>query len=94
MEQVQQIEPITQMQKQPNSVLTKLATGPVILAQRSRPAAVLVSVEQWDQIAKELSELRLLAESRRIAARNDADHSWVSSAEMRKRMAKHGVVVG
>lgn len=94
MEQVQQIEPITQMQKHPNAVLAKLAAGPVILAQRSRPTAVLVSVEQWDQIAKELSTLRLLAESRRIAARNDADRSWVSSAEMRERMAKHGVVVG
>ncbi len=94
MEPVQQIEPITQMQKQPKSVLAKLVAGPVILTQRSRPAAVLVSVEQWDQIAEEVSTLRLLAESRRIAARNDADQSWVSSTEMRKRMAKHGVVVG
>lgn len=94
MEPVQQIEPITQMQKQPNTILAKLVAGPVILAQHSRPAAVLVSVEQWDQIAQELSALRLLAESRRIAARNDADQSWVSSTEMRKRMAKHGVVVG
>jgi hypothetical protein len=66
MEQVQQIEPITQ----------------------------IVSIEQRDQIAKEVSTLRLLAESRRIAARNDAEHSWVSSAEMHKRTAKHGVVVG
>lgn len=94
MDQVQQIEPITQMQKQPSTVLAKLAAGPVILAQRSRPAAVLVSVEQWDQIAEELTTLRLLAESRRVAARNDANQSWVSSTEMRERMAKHGVVVG
>lgn len=94
MEQVQQIEPITQMQKQPNAVLAKLVAGPVVLAQRSRPAAVLVSVEQWDQLAEELNRLRLLAESRHIAARNNANQSWVSSAEMRKRMAKHGVVVG
>ncbi|MCE7986862.1 MAG: hypothetical protein DYG89_37285 [Caldilinea sp. CFX5] len=66
MEQVQQIESVTQ----------------------------IVSVEQQDQIAKEVSTLRLLAEARRIAARNDAEQSWVSSTEMRKRMAKHGVMVG
>jgi len=59
-----------------------------------KPTTQIVSVEQWDQIAQEVSTLRLLAESRRIAARNDAEHSWVSSAEMHKRMAKHGVVVG
>lgn len=58
------------------------------------PITQIVSVEQRDQIAKEVSTLRLLTESRRIAARNDADKSWVSSIEMRKRMAKHSVVVG
>lgn len=56
MNKIQQIEPITQIQKQPTEVLALLANGPVVLAQRSRPAAVLVSVEEWDRIADALAE--------------------------------------
>lgn len=58
MQPVQQIEPISSLQNQPTAVLGRLRNGPVILAQRSRPAAVLVSVEDWDAIAAELDELR------------------------------------
>ncbi|MFZ4658999.1 MAG: type II toxin-antitoxin system prevent-host-death family antitoxin [Caldilineaceae bacterium] len=94
MDRVQQIEPITTMQKTPTAVLALLRNGPVILAQRSRPTAVLVSVEEWDQLADELATLRLAAEARRIKAENDANGTWVSSKAMRERMAAHGVVVG
>lgn len=58
MDRVQQIEPITQIQKAPTEVLARLVNGPIILAQRSRPAAVLVSVELWDKISDELATLR------------------------------------
>ena len=92
MNKVQQIEPITQIQRAPSEVLAMLANGPVVLAQRSKPAAVLVSVEEWDRLADELTRLRLSVESRYIVAQNDAAGSWVSSIEMRERMAKHGVV--
>jgi PHD/YefM family antitoxin component YafN of YafNO toxin-antitoxin module len=34
-----------------------LENGPVYLAQRSRPAAVLLSTEQWDRIAARLEDL-------------------------------------
>lgn len=94
MNRVQQIEPITTMQKAPTEILAMLTNGPVILAQRSRPAAVLVSVEEWDRLADELTTLRLAAEARRVKAENDANGTWVSSKVMRERMAAHGVVVG
>ena len=56
MNRVQQIEPITTIQKAPTEVLAMLTNGPVILAQRSRPAAVLVSVEQWDKLIERLED--------------------------------------
>ncbi len=71
MEKVQQFEPITHMQTKPTAILAKLADGPVILAQRSKPAAVLVSVEQWDSTAALLEDLMdtvdMLEEQLRIA---------------------------
>jgi prevent-host-death family protein len=57
MNKVHQIEPITHMQTKPTEVLSLLDAGPVILAQRSKPAAVLVSVAEWDSIADELARL-------------------------------------
>lgn len=56
MDKVQQFEPITHMQTKPSEVLAKLEAGPVILAQRSKPAAVLVSVAQWDRLIERLED--------------------------------------
>ncbi|MEZ4727840.1 MAG: type II toxin-antitoxin system prevent-host-death family antitoxin [Caldilineaceae bacterium] len=57
MEKVQQIEPISTMQLRPAEVLAKLENGPVILAQRSKPVAVVVSVALWDRIAAYVEDL-------------------------------------
>jgi len=57
MNKVQQIEPISTMQLKPADVLSKLDNGPVILAQRSRPVAVVVGVEMWDRIAAYIEDL-------------------------------------
>ena len=35
--------------------------------------------------------LKLLEEAQRLEVRNDANNSWVSSREMRERLAKRGV---
>lgn len=35
--------------------------------------------------------LEILQEAQRIELRNDVNHSWVSSREMRKRLARRGV---
>ena len=58
MNRIQQIAPITQIQRQPHEVFAKLAAGPFILAKGSVAAAVLVSVEQWNQVADELAQRR------------------------------------
>jgi PHD/YefM family antitoxin component YafN of YafNO toxin-antitoxin module len=66
---------------------------PTILS-RATPKAVLVAPNEWNRIAERLKMLEALQEARRIEARNDTDHSWVSSSEMKQRMAKRGVDVG
>jgi hypothetical protein len=97
MQAIQQIEPISSMQNQPSAVLALLANGPVILAQRSRAAAVLVSLEEWNAIARELEELRqrprltaeqwtALCEAQAIAARNEPtiSHEELKAQVLRK----------
>jgi prevent-host-death family protein len=58
-----QIVPISDFRIRQAEVLTKLAEGPVFLAQRSKPAAVLLSMKEWDQMTTELKRLRRYAEA-------------------------------
>ena len=60
-----QIVPITDFRIRQGEVLTKLTKGPVFLAQRSKPAAVLVSMQEWEQIQEELKRFRHHAEADR-----------------------------
>jgi prevent-host-death family protein len=52
-----QTEVISNLKNHYEQVLTKLAQGPVVLLQRSKPTAVLVSVAEWDRASKRLAEL-------------------------------------
>jgi prevent-host-death family protein len=52
-----QIEPITELRRDPLQVLGKLRKGPVFLTQRSQRAAVMISPEQWDRIVEQIEEL-------------------------------------
>lgn len=58
-----QIEPITDMRRDPLSVLSKLGKGPVFLTQRSQRAAVLISSEMWDRIVEQVDNLECLVEA-------------------------------
>ena len=58
MDRVQQIVPISEMAIRRQAVMRLLSKGPVVLASRSRPAAVLVSVQDWDALISELEALR------------------------------------
>jgi PHD/YefM family antitoxin component YafN of YafNO toxin-antitoxin module len=53
-----QMEPVSTLAKNHKSVFAKLVNGPVWLAARSRPTAVLVAVEEWDYIANKLEALQ------------------------------------
>jgi prevent-host-death family protein len=67
-------------------VLALLNKGPVVLAQRSKPAAVLVSVTQWDAQADELSRLRRIVEYDRQFAEMDAG-TFVKFEDIDKELA-------
>lgn len=76
---VPQIEPITNMTRDHKAVLSKLKAGPVFLAQRSTPAAVLLSVGDYERIMARLEKLELLAEAERIARSIDSGETKTTS---------------
>ena len=87
--QTPQIEPITTFARDHKKVLLKLKTGPVFLAQRSQPAAVLVSIEQWDEIVKHVRRLEFVAEAERNLEEAHRDPSTiVSHAELKQKLAE------
>jgi prevent-host-death family protein len=87
MQPVQQIVPISDLRMKQVTVLNLMDKAPVILSQRSKPRAVLVSVEQWDAIAYELRNLRLLLEAKHIEAQTSPDE-WVSEAELERMISE------
>ena len=87
MQPVQQIVPISDLRMKQVTVLNLMDKAPVILSQRSKPRAVLVSVEQWDAIAYELRNLRLLLEAKRIESQTPPDE-WVSEAELERMISE------
>lgn len=87
MQTVQQIVPISDMHMNQAAVLAMVDKAPVILAQRSKPRAVLVSVEQWDAIALELRNLRLRLEAKRIEEETQPDE-WIKDEELERAVAK------
>lgn len=60
MDAVPEMIPISKLRLVQNEVLRKLDNGPVVLAQRSKAAAVLVSPKQWNEL---LERLELLEDS-------------------------------
>lgn len=53
-----QVVPVSDLRTRHVETFHLLKDGPVVLAQRSRPAAVLISFEDWDETARELARLR------------------------------------
>lgn len=60
MMEVPQMATIAELRHNHLAVLDKLEQGPVVIAQRSKPAAVLVSVDTWNRQVRQLRELQLL----------------------------------
>jgi len=83
-----QIEAVTGLSRDYRTIFAKLAKGPVFLAQRSRPTAVLLSVADYEKLLDRLSHLELLAEAHRISAEMDSDPAKVTShEELRRQLA-------
>lgn len=65
---VPQIEPVTRLAREHKEVFQLLGKGPVILAQHSKAAAVLVGVETWNQTLRRLAYLERLAQGDQASA--------------------------
>lgn len=51
------IVPISEMRKRQAQVLEEIGRRPVIFTQRGRGVAVLVSLEQWEQLIEQMEDL-------------------------------------
>ncbi len=87
---VPQTVPISDLRRQQDKILKMTESAPVVLMRRSEAAGVLVSPQEWNYIINRLRHLEALQEARHNIVTNDANQTWVSSAEMRQRMQKRG----
>jgi prevent-host-death family protein len=94
MQTVHQTIAADDLRAKPTEAFAMLAEGPVVVLGRAEPKAVLVSVDEWNRIAKRLKMLEALVEAQRIEARNDANQTWVTNSELKQRLAQRGVDVG
>ncbi len=91
MNKIQQIVPISDMAIKQQDVMKRLGNGPVVLASRSRPVAVLLSVSEWDAIAVEMEALRDIVDVQEAdLLQGDNETEAVDLNELR-RMAGHAV---
>lgn len=91
---IPQTVPISDFHHQQETILKMAEVAPVVLMNCNEPAGVLVSPQNWNHIITRLRHLEALHEARQNIATNDANQTWVSSAEMRKIMQARGVNVG
>lgn len=77
--QVPKIVPVSDMANRQQAVLAMADDAPVVLAQRSKARAVLVSVEEWNRRDEELQRFRRYwqDEARRIEGETP-DDGWHS----------------
>ena len=66
---VPQIEPVTRLARDHTAIFALLRNGPVILAQHSKAAAVLVDVDTWNETLRRLAMLERQAAVERARAR-------------------------
>jgi prevent-host-death family protein len=86
---IPQTVPISELRRHQDKILKMAESAPVVLMSRSEPAGVLVSPQEWNQLVTRLKHLEALQEARHNIATNDANQTWVPSAEMHKRMQKY-----
>lgn len=56
MNKLPQMASIADMRNDHRRVFAMLSSGPVLIANRSKPSAVILSPEQWDRLVEELDQ--------------------------------------
>ena len=64
MNPIPQMESVTSLRNNYNALIARLSEGPIVLSQHAKGAAVLVSIAQWNAIAKQLKVLEGLLEAK------------------------------
>lgn len=78
MNPIPQMESVTSLRNNYNALIARLSEGPIVLSQHAKGAAVLVSIEQWNEIAKQLKVLEgLLGAKRKVATVEDERSSSI-----------------
>ena len=90
MQKVQQVVPLSHLRTEQDKILAMMDKSPVILAQYSKPRAVLISVEQWYAVVGRVQELEEILEAKKILEGMEADPS--STTTLAELCAKFGVV--
>jgi prevent-host-death family protein len=86
---IPELLPISELRLHQNEVLSRLRNKPIVLTQHSRAAAVLVSVEQWNEREEKLRNAELLVlHYQRLAEMQSDPSSTISHAELKKKLAK------
>jgi len=75
MQLIPQIESVTTLQRNHTHIFDMLDNGPVILTQHSTPKAVIVSSDEWNEMANELDQLRHRDWCDRVSIEMDQDPS-------------------
>ena len=84
---IPQIRPFSSLRQDQDSILDAMDREPVILSQRGRKRAVLVSVEQWNHMVELLEMYQSVwrAESDKVQAQNE----YVTANTLTEALAIH-----
>jgi prevent-host-death family protein len=91
MSAIPELVPISQLRQKQSEVLNRLSQGPVILTQHGQGAAVLVGLEQWNQMIETLDDLQDALDAaliqQEIAAGGEEVLDWDEvKAELRREL--------
>jgi prevent-host-death family protein len=79
---IAEVAPISDLRHRQNEIIEALVEGPVILTQRGHGTAVLLSMEQWKRMMRQLGELwEVLEEAEDVRAVDEIEARIASGEE-------------
>jgi prevent-host-death family protein len=79
---IAEVAPISDLRHRQHEIIEALVEGPVILTQRGHGTAVLLSMEQWKQMVRQLRELwEVLEEAEDVRAVDEIEARIASGEE-------------
>lgn len=82
MERIPQMVSISDLKNHHLDVLAKVERGPVLLASRNQPAAVLLSPDAWDRLMEHIEDLEDLVTALQVELDLSCGDSAVEAADL------------